>query len=259
METKIQWTGKTQNFWSGCHKVSAGCKYCYMFREKERRGQNPNIVQITSKKNFYAPLYWAPTVIFTCSMSDFFVEDADKWRRIAWEVIKETPYHTWQILTKRPERILECLPKDWGDGYNNVWLGVTVEDQSTFHRIETLSKIPAHLRFVSAEPLLEEVDFLIRSENGIRPIDSIQWLILGGESGNESGKYLYRPTELSWLYRAVTDLKEQTSVSVFVKQMGTYLSKIGKMGTLHGDNFDRFPKRLQIREMPLGVIPKGQH
>ena len=105
--TKIPWTDHSQNFWQGCHKVSPGCDHCYMEREKLRYGQEPGTVVRSSNATFYKPLIWdKPAKVFTCSWSDFFIEEADKgWRFDAWEVIRRTPHLTYQILTKRPERI----------------------------------------------------------------------------------------------------------------------------------------------------------
>src|SRR5688500_10598056 len=156
----IQWTDSTVNFWHGCQKVSEGCKYCYMHRMKDKNGESGAIVKRTSDYKFYEALYWdKPRMIFTCSMSDFFIKDADDWRDDAWDVIRRTPQHTWQILTKRPERISECLAPAWGDGWDNVWLGVSVESQTFMDRALVLSEIPARVRYISAEPLLEEIDF----------------------------------------------------------------------------------------------------
>ena len=250
--SKISWTKNTHNFWSGCRKVSAGCKFCYMHRIIEGKGGDPNKVKRANDKYFYAPYYDKdPKLIFTCSMSDFFIEDADQWRDRAWATIKNTPWHTWQILTKRPERIVQCLPPDWGQhGYPNVWLGVSVEDQKSFHRVEILSKIPAALRFISAEPLLEEVDFLLTNSDGTRPIDSIRWVILGGESGYDAGKYRYRECKLKWLYRALIDIKESVGAAVFVKQLGTCLVKKHKLKDWHGADINEFPDYLKIQEMP---------
>jgi protein gp37 len=249
--SKIQWCDYTHNFWNGCNKVSEGCKFCYEHRIEWQRGNDPNVVHRASDSNFYSPLRVKDSgLVFTCSMSDFFIEQADAWRADAWSVIKQTPHFTYQILTKRPERILECLPADWGTGYKNVWLGVSIESQKRFYRAETLAKIPAVLRFISAEPLLEEVDLLVRDSEGNRAIDAFKWVILGGESGYEHGPYRYRPCKLSWMKRMADDLKEQTEAKVFVKQLGTHLGNIAGMRGMHGDEFSKFPKYLQIREMP---------
>ena len=246
----IGWTDFTHNFWTGCQKVSQGCKFCYMWRIYESQGRNPKVV-MRNEKGFYAPTgKFNPLMIFTNSMSDFFIKEADQWRAEAWKVIKETPWHTWQILTKRPERIAQCLPGDWENGYPNVWLGVSVEDQGSFHRVKTLSKIPASLRFISAEPLLEEVDLLVKSEDGSRPIDSISWVITGGETGYDFGNYRYRECKLAWLYRIVKDIKEQTNAAVFVKQLGTFLARKHQILGNKADDIATFPKYLQVQEIP---------
>ena len=109
IQSKIQWTNATWNPWHGCKKVSPGCKFCYMYRDKERYNQDPTTV-LKSKTKFNAPLQWnEPKLIFTCSWSDWFIEEADQWRAEAWKIIKNTPHHTYQILTKRPERIKDHL------------------------------------------------------------------------------------------------------------------------------------------------------
>jgi protein gp37 len=141
--TGIAWADRTWNPWHGCLKVSPGCKLCYMYREKKQYGQNPMLVQ-RSKTKFNEPLKWNSGRVFTCSWSDFFIEEADAWRPEAWEIIRKTPQLTYQILTKRPERIAAHLPADWGDGYSNVWLGVSVESQKYANeRIPLLLKTPA--------------------------------------------------------------------------------------------------------------------
>lgn len=106
----IDWnTETTWNPWHGCHKVSQGCKNCYMFRDKERYGQDPNVV-VRSKTKFYDPLKWQePLTIFTCSWSDFFIEEADAWRDEAFAIMALTPQHTYQVLTKRTDRMREYL------------------------------------------------------------------------------------------------------------------------------------------------------
>lgn len=256
-KSKIQWTEATWNPWHGCHKISAGCKYCYMFRNKTRYGQDPNIV-VKSKSNFNIPKKWTePRVIFTCSWSDWFIEEADEWRNEAWEVIKQTPQHTYQILTKRPENIADRLPKDWGEGYKNVWLGVSIEDDSQGERSKQLAKIPAQTRFISYEPLLGQVnhlDYLIgdvkhqRNDQIFKP--RIHWLIIGGESGNDKGKFKYRPCEIGWIEKIIDDAK-QTRTPVFVKQLGTYLAKKLSLRDNLGGNIEEFPEHLRIREYPL--------
>lgn len=224
-----------------------------MYRDKERYKQDPKTV-LRSKSNFDAPLSWKePRLIFTCSWSDWFIKDADAWRLEAWEIIRRTPQHTYQILTKRPERVSYCLP-DFAHQLQNVWIGVSIESWKEKHRINELlnepCSVPEHWPvFVSAEPLIDEIDFLRDDIITMGNFHCIDWLIIGGESGNESGKYRYRPCKLEW----IEDLIEQANdanIPVFVKQLGTHLSKELSLKDRHGGNIDEFPQWLQIRKMP---------
>ncbi|HVE24060.1 MAG TPA: DUF5131 family protein [Sporichthya sp.] len=205
--TAIGWTEATWNPWHGCTKVSPGCTHCYMYAFKERMGQDPSVV-VRSKSNFRVPLRWRdPRVIFTCSWSDWFIADADAWRAEAWEVIRQTPQHTYQILTKRPERIAGRLP--WTrpeDAWPNVWVGVSIETQRyVAPRLDPLVLAPVAHRFVSAEPLLGSLDLT-------RYLPAIDWLIVGGESGPG-----YRPMDPTWA-EAVVDDCAAADVAVYVKQ-----------------------------------------
>jgi len=242
----ISWTDETWNPWHGCHKLSCGCKFCYMFRDKMKYGQDAKVV-VRGKTTFKFPYKLKePKLVFTCSWSDFFIEEADGWRDEAWEIIRNTPHLTYQILTKRPERILDCLPTDWGDGYDNVWLGVTVENNTTRHRLKTLSKVPAQTRFVSFEPLLENLDL----DDYMQILkQSFHWSILGGESGNDNGFYRYRPCQVEWLEHLV-DVCRRTDVAVFVKQLGTHLHNELSLKDRHARNIEEFPESLKIREFP---------
>ena len=178
--SKIQWTDATWNPWHGCIKVSPGCKYCYMYRDKDRYGQDPTKV-LRSKTNFRAPLKWKDKkLVFTCSWSDWFIAEADGWRDDAWEIIRRTPHLTYQILTKRPERILDHLPDFFGE-LDNVWIGCSVESQKQVDRIDYLVDL-ACTTFVSFEPLIGPIAWNDR-------MNALDWMIIGGESGNESGKW----------------------------------------------------------------------
>jgi protein gp37 len=239
-----------------------------MYRDKERYGQDPTTV-LRSKSTFNDPLKWKePKLIFTCSWSDWFIDEADEWRDEAWKIIKNTPQHTYQILTKRPENIAARLPSDWGEGYENVWLGVSVEHQDAANeRIESLLYVKAKTRFLSIEPLLSEVDLTRISETQFsagtdclrgrrhrlfsenKPMPKVDWVIVGGESGNINGKYKYRPCELDWI-RAIVGQCEGANVPVFVKQFGTHLAKEMNLKDAHGGDIAEFPADLQIREMP---------
>lgn len=232
-KTQIQWTDKTWNCWQGCLKISPGCKACYMYRDKTRYGQDPKDVHRSAPATFNAPLKWnVPAKVFTCSWSDFFIEHADPWRDEAWDIIRRTPHLTYQILTKRPENIADRLPGDWGDGYSNVWLGVSVESSRYRDRISILDYIPAKVRFVSYEPALEFVDFSAFLRNG-----ALNWLISGGESG-----YTPRPADLDW-FRKVRDDCQRFNVAYFHKQHGGSRKVDGAWGgrLLDGVEWSEFP------------------
>ena len=162
IRSRISWTGSTWNPWHGCKKVSAGCKFCYMYRDKERYGQNPTTV-LRGKTTFNKQLEWEdPKLIFTCSWSDWFIKEADDWRPEAWDIMYQTPYHFYQVLTKRPQRIQSHLPSNWGEGYSNVWLGVSAEDQPNYDtRVQILMQSPARIRFLSLEPLIGPIDLML--------------------------------------------------------------------------------------------------
>jgi len=252
LKTYISWTHYTWNPFMGCSKVSEGCKFCYLYRMLTSDKKDPSVVRRSSDKYFYKP-YSIPagSMVFTCSMSDFFHEAIDSYRDEMWKIIRETPHLTYQILTKRPERILEHLPDDWGEGYSHVWLGTSVESQKWMSRAAILSDIPASVRFLSVEPILEEID-LLEEINGERPIDKIQWVIIGGESGHEVGQYRYRSSELEWYRRICSDLKREASrTAIFVKQLGRHLAKMHHLKDYKGDDINEFPVDLRIQEYPV--------
>lgn len=296
--SNIEWTDVTWNVARGCDKVSPGCKFCYMMRDSlDGTRYNPFTVQRT-KTVFTLPLKYkgtkskvwdGPPLVFTSSLTDFFHQDIDAFRHEAWEIIRRCPHLVFQILTKRPERIRECLPADWGNGYPNVWLGVSVENQKYANqRIPVLMEIPAVIRFLSIEPLLGAVDLTrVRmpddpeepeaayylnvfnhngyyecefKDGGNMPADgpvlgNIHWVIVGGETGNgkvpndTSVKYGFRESRIEWFGKIVQDCKDG-DMPVFVKQMGTHLSKILKMKDRAGKDINEFPPHLQFREMP---------
>lgn len=235
-KTGIEWTEATWNPWMGCTKVSAGCDNCYMFTEQRRYGHDPEVVR-RSKTKFSDPLKWKePKVIFTCSWSDWFHKDADPWRDEAWEIIRQTPQHTYQILTKRPGRILRHLPADWGEGYPNVWLGTSVEDEGAEYRIGHLLNAPARIRFLSCEPLLGRVDVSPLRIQHYVPDRQIHWVIVGGESGPNS-----RPMDLEWV-REIRDNCALSGVAFFLKQLGGFPDKRGHdKALLDGKRYTEMP------------------
>lgn len=170
--------------------------------------------------------------VFVCSWSDFFIHEADTWRSDAWIIIRNTPHITYQILTKRPERIGTCLPPAWGLGWPNVWLGVSVESAEYLYRISHLREIPAAVRFISYEPALELVDFQAQLALG-----GIHWLISGGESGPVA-----RPA-MPWWFASVHEQCRKHGVAHFHKQHGGTRKIDGAYGgcAINGEVFHEYP------------------
>lgn len=179
--SKIPWCDSTWNPWIGCHKKSPGCLNCYGERWGKRTGRDFSVVARTKPRTFNSPLHWKePRRIFACSLSDFFIEEADPWRNEAWEIIRATPHHTHMLLTKREERMASCFPPDWP--LDNVELGVSVESWDYVYRLDALMESGAKRIFVSAEPLLGYLHLIpyLYPCNDDRVLDGV---IVGGESG----------------------------------------------------------------------------
>lgn len=269
--SQIQWTDATWNVAVGCRKVDSDCKFCYMYRDSLNGTRyDPKEIRRT-KTVFDMPLKLKePSKIFTCSLTDFFLPELDGFRNEAWDIIRKCPQHTFQILTKRPENILERLPEYWQEIKERVWLGTSIGSQAGIDRAKELVKLRdiASVLFLSIEPMHGEVNFRWswRPQPGKeRPakdfpgkievsqhelLMNFDWVIVGGESGNENGKYRYRPCKLEWLEQMVNHCKE-AGTAVFVKQLGTHLSKELKLSDRHGGNIDEFPANLQVREFPV--------
>lgn len=226
--SKIGWTDHTMNFWWGCHKVSTECTHCYIDGIMRRAGREPFHGPMRTV-HWEKPFRWDRRAaeggrrlrIFTCSMSDFFHPGADPWRGEAWDIIRGCSNLDWLVLTKRPELIPERLPADWGDGYPNVWLGVTCGVRASLERLEILKTIPAVVRFVSAEPLLEGVDFRPHLDG------SIHWIITGCE---QAGAGRRRPMDLGWV-RDIDGQCREAGVAHFFKQRyeGTRIAHDGML------------------------------
>lgn len=253
----IQWCNYTWNPWLGCRRVSSGCDFCYMHRLMHK--QNPSTVRRNTVCQFLKPYGIAGSqLIFICSMSDFCIEEADKWRLEAWDIIKNTPQHIYLILTKRVGRIKDCLPPDWGaEGYPNVILGTSIEDQKVINRIVILSKLKTpeskFKLFISAEPLIGPIDFIANQklQNAFKLID---WVIVGGESGDAPVGtpgfiYYYRPTQSIWFDKIIAQCS-QYQIPLFVKQLGNHAAvKLGLRDKKGGDINEWHPD-YQIRQWP---------
>jgi protein gp37 len=181
----ISWTHNTQNFWLGCDKVAPECSKCYISRILSKQGREP-WGEIYRTQTWDEPWKWEregtrtgqAKRVFTCSLSDFFHVKADPWRTEAWQIIKRTPHLVWLVLTKRPELIERRLPP-------NVWLGVSTGCLRTLIKMDTLRHIPAAVRWISAEPMLEDISQDIN-------LDGFHWVVAGGESGSGT-EYLWDP------------------------------------------------------------------
>ncbi len=220
-KTAIEWTEATWNPVTGCSKVSPGCAHCYAetlsrrFRWTDRPWTPANAAENVRLRpeRLDQPLRWRrPRMIFVNSMSDLFHELVPaSFIEDVFAVMAEAHWHTFQVLTKRAERLAELAPSlDWPE---NVWMGVSVENSRWAHRADFLRDVPAAVRFISAEPLLGPVDALA--------LDGIDWVIAGGESGPH-----HRPVREAW----VLDLRDRcvdAGVAFFFKQWGGRTSKVG--------------------------------
>jgi len=247
----IEWTQHTWNPWQGCRKMSAGCLNCYMFRDKKRYGQDPTDVHRSSKATFDMPLrVRKPGVFFVCSWSDFFIHDADDWRDDAWDIMRRCPQHVFQILTKRVGNMHGRLPHDWGRGWPNVWLGVTVENNEAIPRVWDLVTIPAAVHFVSHEPALEPLDWLQVFQDGKNQRRCIDWVIAGCESAG--GKRPGRPTSIDTL-RAARNFCSYYKVPFFLKQREVD-GQVVKMPELDGTVWAQMPEVVTVRHTKSGAM-----
>ncbi|MBD2437402.1 phage Gp37/Gp68 family protein [Nostoc sp. FACHB-110] len=300
MTTNIQWTDETWNPIVGCSRISPGCSKCYAATAaaSARLQQFPQYQKVKDwdgtvefvKNQLLKPLSWKkPKKIFVCSMSDLFHENVpDEWIDKVMAVAAICPQHTFQILTKRPERALEyftsenrfacidyqayeILRADRAPYYRehpvvklplkNVWIGTTVENQAMANkRIPLLLQIPAVIRWLSVEPLLGEID--LREAGMIQRLisdnyewenisEEISWVVVGGESGSGA-----RPCNLAWM-RSLARQCQDAEVPAFVKQLGSrpFYLKCGekypyKISDKKGGVITDFPEDLQIRQFP---------
>lgn len=218
-QSAIEWTQATWNPVTGCDRVSPGCAHCYAKTFAERwRGIPGHHYEQGFALRFWPerldqPLHWRrPRMIFVNSMSDLFHEQiSDNYIARVFAVMAASPQHTFQILTKRHERLAQIAPSlDWPP---NVWMGVSIENRRFVHRADYLREVPAVVRFISAEPLLGPLEVLDLAE--------IHWLIAGGESGPR-----HRPVKVEWL-RELRDQCVAEGVAFFFKQFGGRTPKAG--------------------------------
>lgn len=289
--TKISWADATWNVLIGCSRVSAGCQKCYA-EVVAHRGLSPNHRGLTKLVNGHPtwtgevrfvekllelPLRWKkPRRIFVNSLSDMFHEQVKaSWLIAMFDIMAQTPRHTYQILTKRPQIMWDWMQNSVRGKYAlpNVWLGVSVEDQDTANeRIPMLLETPAAVRFVSYEPALGPAHFTrwLPPSDGVRRTPALDLIIVGGESGPQA-----RLFDLAWA-RNVIEQCRGTGVSVFIKQIGAHPWTDGETANVPdhiapiaerfnggdgwrfrglrsraGSDPDEWPKDLRIQEMPI--------
>ena len=225
--SEIEWTDATWNPVAGCSIVSTGCKHCYAmeFARRLEAMAVPKYAGLTRSSGgrtvwngvvredwaaLITPYGWRkPRKIFVNSMSDLFHERvSDKFISAVWQVMRDTPHHHYQILTKRPQRMLRIVSRQVGEPLPNVWLGTSVENADVLSRVEPLRRAPATIRFVSFEPLIGSV--------GDVDLTGIHWAIVGGESGRGA-----RPIRESW----IDNIYQQCAAAgtaFFFKQWGAW-------------------------------------
>lgn len=213
--------------WRGCKRYSDGCKYCYLHKGDARRGIDTS--KIVKTNDFYSPILKNKNgeykikpnqTVYLCFSTDFLIEEADEWRDECWKMIKERSDLHFLFLTKRIERFSSCIPDDWGEGYDNVTVGCTVENQrNADYRLKIFSQLPIKHKNIICQPLLEKIDIE-------KYLNGIELAVVGGESDKNA-----RALNYDW----VLFIREQCiehGVSFEFRQCGTHFIKDGKMYTL---------------------------
>lgn len=224
------------NPWHGCRKISEGCRHCYVYRSDSRYGRDSSVPE--KNADFDLPLrrdrngnykLKSGELVYTCFTSDFFLDAADGWREEAWDIMRRRNDLRYLIITKRIDRFADCLPADWGDGWDNVCVCCTCENQDRAdYRLPFFLEAPIKHRQIICEPLLESID-MRRYLGGW-----IEGVVVGGESGNEA-----RLCDYNW----VLDIRAQCvekGVPFSFKQTGANFRKDGRVY--------RVPRRFQYSQ-----------
>ena len=210
------------NPWRGCKKCSEGCKYCYIHKGDQKR--NVDTSKIVKTKDFNKPIEKLKNgefkmksgIVYLCFSTDFLIEEADKWRTECWKMIKERQDCTFLFLTKRIDRFMKCIPDDWNDGYDNVVVCATIENQKNAdYKLSIFKDLPIKHKCITAQPLIEKIDIS-------KYLDDIELVVVGGESDINA-----RPLDYNW----VLDIRKQcieVNVDFEFRQCGTYFIKDGK-------------------------------
>ena len=252
----ISWTEHTFAPWFGCTRVSPGCDLCYAevwtarFHKAEWGSHAAR--KRAAASTWRGPIKWdreaaergLPARVFCSELSDVFDNQApDSWRDDLWHLIRSTPHLDWLLLTKRPQNMRRMLPSDWRDGWPNVWLGATTENQiEADRRVPQLLSIPAARRWLSAEPLLEPINL----HPWLGPA-KIEWIIVGGESDQSVSKV--RPMMSAWA-RTVRDQCRDAGAALYFKQTGSHPADWPIWPRGKGDNPRDWPADLRIQQSP---------
>lgn len=229
--------------WTGCYSASTGCSNCYFYGPNAKRfGQN----LITKTDKFDHPIrknakgeynIKGNKILATCFATDFFLPEADEWRKDVWAMIKERKDIEFLILTKRIDRFLVSLPDDWGDGYDNVNIGCTVENQELAdYRLPLFLSYPIKRRFIAGAPLLESIDLTSY-------LDGVEHVTVGGETGRE-----VRECDYNW----VLDIREQcvkANVTFWFKNTGSYFKRNGTV-----EKINPFKQTSVAKELGIDII-----
>ena len=213
------------NPWHGCHKKSPGCFHCYMFRRDAKYDLDSNVVRKTKtfdmiiKKHRDGTYVVKDNLVYVCMTSDFFIQEADLWRKEVWQMIKERSDLNFYIITKRIERFSVSLPDDWGLGYPNVTICVTCENEKMAEeRMPILLSLPIKHKEIICEPMLEEIHIEKYLETGL-----IEHITCGGESGDNA-----RICNYDWILK-MRDECRKYHVSFTFKQTGANFVKNNKV------------------------------
>lgn len=210
------------NPWRGCKKCSDGCLHCYIHKGDIKKNINTN--EIIKTKDFNKPIEklkdgsykMKSGIVYLCFSTDFLIEEADGWRSDCWQMIKERQDSTFLFLTKRIDRFMKCIPTDWNDGYDNVVVCCTVENQTNAdYKLSIFKDLPIKHKCITAQPLLERIDIE-------KYLDNVELVVVGGESDINA-----RVFNFDW----ALDIREQcvrANVSFEFRQCGTYTVKDGK-------------------------------
>ena len=242
--TEIEWADRTVNFAWGCTKVSAGCEKCYMFRLSKIYGRKADVFQPRKMENVERDIkkWKEPSIVFVNSMTDTFHESASKqFIDDQFNMMAKYPQHEYIVLTKRINKAFTYF-KD-KKVPNHIWLGTSIENDASLHRLSKLHKIDAKIRFVSFEPLLDNISKEALEKAG--GLDGIHWAIVGGESDQSAPRHF----DEQWA-RNIRDYCRESKTAFFYKQSGGKRKKDGVWGTnvLDGKKYLEMPIKLATKE-----------